>query len=129
MPQGHIKVNAPRACPPENYAYLAVERAEALGHNLPMQHLSRIRKAKRLTQTRLAEAAGCNQATISKLERGDKNVTLDLIERIARVLGVAPWELFGIDELRQRYLSALERASPAKRQAVLMLLEGDEPSH
>lgn len=91
-----------------------------------MENLSRIRKKRGLTQVQLADAAGCNQATISKLEKGGKNATLDLIEDIAAVLKVEPWELFAIDDLRQRYLLALEGASDDKKRAVLMLLEGSD---
>lgn len=91
-----------------------------------MENLKRIRKDRGLTQVQLAEAAGCNQATISKMEKGDKNATLDMVERIAKVLKVEPWELFGIDDLRQRYLDALSRASEDKKRAVLLLLEGDQ---
>lgn len=99
-----------------------------IADHVVMQNLSRLRKARGMTQTQLAEAAACNQATISKLERGDKNATLDLIERVAHVLGVAPWELFGIDEMHQRLMEAIRGANPSKRQAVLLLLEGlDEP--
>ena len=90
-----------------------------------MQHLTRLRDAKNLTQTQLAERVGCNQATISKLERGKGNATLDLVARIAHALDVSPVELFGLEEAEQRYLSAFKAASPAKQRAVLLLLEGD----
>lgn len=113
----------------KKYAHCAVERGPRRLHDEVMHQLARIRKAKKLTQTQLAEAVGCHQATISKLEKGDKNVTLDLIERIARVLGVEPWQLLGVGELRQRYLEAMDRATPAKRQAVLLLLSGENEPH
>ena len=128
MPDGHIRVNASQACDRVFYAHSIVERRRGQAHDALMEHLARLRKARRLTQTQLADAVGCHQATISKLERGDKNVTLDLIERIAGRLGVEPWELFGIDAVRQRYLDALARAPASKRDAVLLLLEGDEQS-
>jgi putative transcriptional regulator len=126
MPKGHTRVNACQACTGKNYAQPAVAPGSDAGHDVCMYQLARIRKARRLTQTQLAEAVGCHQATISKLERGDKNVTLDLAERIARVLKVEPWELFGMDDLRQRYLEALAKATPARREAILLLLEGDD---
>lgn len=92
-----------------------------------MKNLRAIRKARQLSQMQLAEAAGVSQATISKVEKG-ANVSLLVAERIARVLGVDPVELFGINELEQRYLDAMRRASPARRQAVLLLLENEEQS-
>ena len=128
MPNGHKLVNACRASRPEKYAQSVVERPPRFAHDALMQHLKRLRMARQLTQAQLAQAVGCNQGTISKLERGGKNVTLEMIERIARRLDVEPWELFGIDGVRQRYLEALSRAPAAKREAVLLLLEGSEPS-
>lgn len=89
-----------------------------------MQNLKRLREAKGLTQTQLAEAAQCNQATISKMERGEGNATLDLVARIARALDVAPVELFSYSEAEQRYLEAFRNASPEKQRAVLVLLQG-----
>jgi len=89
-----------------------------------MQNLKRLRQAKGITQTQLAEAAQCNQATISKMERGGGNATLDLVARIARALDVAPVELFSYSEAEQRYLEAFRSASPEKQRAVLVLLQG-----
>jgi DNA-binding Xre family transcriptional regulator len=53
------------------------------------------REAQRLSQGELADLAGTHQATISLLESGKtRRVDLDLIERIAKALGVAPESLF-----------------------------------
>ena len=119
----HIPV---KHLPPE-YAYPVVEGVRREAHNRSMKNLARIRKAKGLTQTQLAEAANCNQATISKIEKGG-NYTLELAGRIASALNVPPVELFGVSELESRYLSAMRAASPERQRAVLLLLEGeDEP--
>jgi transcriptional regulator with XRE-family HTH domain len=48
------------------------------------------RKARKLSQGQLAEAAGCSQGMISMLERGSADPSLDLLERICDVLGLAP---------------------------------------
>jgi transcriptional regulator with XRE-family HTH domain len=90
-----------------------------------MKNLREIRKAKGFTQAQLAEAVGCNQGTLSKIEKGG-NYTYTLAERIARRLGVSPVELFGVGELEHRYLTALRNAPEARRRAVLLLLEGDD---
>jgi transcriptional regulator with XRE-family HTH domain len=104
---------------------MPVHKAPSASHYAAMLvHLKRLREQRGLSQAQLAEAAGCSQPSISKLERGDKNVTLALVEQIAAVLGVQPWELFGIDEFRQRFLDALSRASLEQCRAVLLLLEG-----
>ncbi len=46
------------------------------------------RKALKITQPYLAELAKISVNTLYKIERGDANPTLDIIERIAEVLGL-----------------------------------------
>jgi transcriptional regulator with XRE-family HTH domain len=119
MPHSHIRVKNVST----RYSQRAVQTSLARAQDADMLNLRRIREQRGLSQTQLAEAAGCSQPTISKLEKGEKNVTLDMLESIARALRVEPWELFGIDDFRQRFLDALSRAPESKRQAVLLLLE------
>jgi transcriptional regulator with XRE-family HTH domain len=62
-------------------------------------YIKRIRKAKRLTQDDLAQAAGVTKAYICIIERGestgrDVSVSPIKLEAIAEKLGVAPEELF-----------------------------------
>lgn len=45
------------------------------------------RKALKITQPHLAELAGISVNSLYKIERGEANPTLDLIEKIADVLG------------------------------------------
>lgn len=121
MPDSHMPVKHSAT----EYAYPVVEAAAVRPDTGRMKNLARIRKKAGMTQTQLAEAAACNQATISKIERGG-NYTMEIANRIARVLRVDPVELFGVEELEQRYLHALRNASPERRNAVLLLLEGDD---
>lgn len=46
------------------------------------------RKALHITQPHLAELAGISINTLYKLERGDGNPSMDVIERVANVLGM-----------------------------------------
>ena len=46
------------------------------------------RKALKITQPHLAELAGISVNSLYKIERGEANPTLDLIEKIAGVLGL-----------------------------------------
>ena len=108
------------------YSCGVLDRPGRMREYKEMENLRRIRKNKHLSQTQLAEASGCSQGLISKLETGGKNVTLSQIEDIAAALNCEAWELFGISELNQRYLEALNQASPEKRAAVLLLLKSDD---
>jgi y4mF family transcriptional regulator len=46
------------------------------------------RKALKITQPHLAELAGISVNSIYKIERGEANPTLELVEKIAEVLGL-----------------------------------------
>ncbi len=46
------------------------------------------RKALKITQPHLAELAGISVNSLYKIERGEANPTLDLVEKIAEVLGL-----------------------------------------
>lgn len=89
-----------------------------------MDNLARIRSERGLTQSQLAEAIGANQATISKIESGRGNPTLDLINRIAAALDVHPSALFSRDALEQRALDALDHLVDVKaKEAAVIVLE------
>ncbi|PLZ00070.1 XRE family transcriptional regulator [Burkholderia sp. WAC0059] len=56
-------------------------------------NVRRLRKEKELTQEKLAEAAGLHPNYISSVERGERNISIGNIERIAKALGVTMAEL------------------------------------
>ncbi len=88
-----------------------------------MRNLRSLREAKGLTQAQLADKAGINQATISKIEAGRANFTFEMIERISAALGVTEAELFGTTELHTRILQAIGQMEPDQQQAALLVLE------
>jgi len=52
------------------------------------------RTARGLSQEKLAELAGCHPTYIGQVERGEKNATLESIEKIATALEIPLSELF-----------------------------------
>jgi transcriptional regulator with XRE-family HTH domain len=54
----------------------------------------RFRAARGLSQEALAYAGGINRTYLSSVERFERNVSIDNIERIARALKVNPSTLF-----------------------------------
>jgi len=57
--------------------------------------LREIRKAKDLTQTELGRLIGADKHAISRLERGETKLTLDVASKIARAIDVTIAELVG----------------------------------
>lgn len=55
------------------------------------------RIARSLTQRDLAERAGISQKYLGEVERGDANVTIEALEKIATELDWDPWQLFNSD--------------------------------
>lgn len=90
-----------------------------------MKKLSELRKARGLTQQQLAEMAGTDQATVSKIENvKGYNYTHDMIIRISEALKVEPAELFGLSDLQERVIHALRSIDdPEKQQAAIVVLE------
>ena len=52
------------------------------------------RTAKGYSQEKLAEKAGCHPTYIGQLERGEKNATVESIEKVAQALGISLSTLF-----------------------------------
>lgn len=57
------------------------------------RNLRRIRKGRGLSQEDFADLLGLHRTYIGGVERGEKNLTLRSIERLADLLGVTPLEL------------------------------------
>ena len=53
-----------------------------------------LRKTKRLSQEDLAELSGLHPNYIGGIERGERNVGIDNVERLALALGVSAAQLF-----------------------------------
>ena len=58
------------------------------------QRIRNYRTQNGLSQEKLAELSGCHPTYIGQLERGEKNATLESIERIATALGISLSKLF-----------------------------------
>ena len=58
------------------------------------QRIRNYRTQKGLSQEKLAELAGCHPTYIGQLERGEKNATLESVEKIASATDISLSELF-----------------------------------
>lgn len=59
-------------------------------------NIRRIRAQRRLSQEELATLAGLHRAYIGQVERGEKNIGLKNLEKIAKALGVSTRVLLDI---------------------------------
>ena len=55
--------------------------------------LRKIRLGKGISQEKLADLADLHRTYVSSVERGERNVTLETIEKLAKALGVSMSEL------------------------------------
>ena len=92
----------------------------------PANRIREIRCERGLTQSRLAELVNATTQQISYLERGERQLTLHWMTRLAAALGCAPADLFspeapapalGVEE--QLWLDLFRALSPAERDALL----------
>ena len=54
------------------------------------RNVRQARKEKGWTQEQLAFEAGVKRAYLSEVENGQRNVSLDVVEKLAKALGVSP---------------------------------------
>lgn len=62
------------------------------------QNIRRLRTMRGWTQEVLAEAAGVHRTYVGSVERGERNMGLDNLERFAEALGVSPKRLVTPDD-------------------------------
>ena len=62
-------------------------------------NLKQVRRERNLLQEDLAIAIGSCGRTIGRIERGERNASLELALRLARYLDIPVEELFQIDDL------------------------------
>ncbi|MDO1559541.1 helix-turn-helix transcriptional regulator [Brevundimonas sp. 2R-24] len=68
--------------------------SDHIGRALVAWNLRKLRTERSISQEKLAADTGVDRAYVGELERGRGNATVDLLERLAQVLGVPLGEFF-----------------------------------
>ncbi|MFJ5788997.1 helix-turn-helix domain-containing protein [Lysinibacillus sp. NPDC093197] len=73
-------------------------------------NIKEIRKLKKFTQDELAEKCGMQTSYLAGVERGDRNITIQTLEKITEGLEEAPSSIFKFDTLNfdNRYFEKKE---------------------
>jgi transcriptional regulator with XRE-family HTH domain len=58
-------------------------------------NVRKLRSKKKLSQKTLADKVGISVSYVSMLERGQRSPPLDMLEKVAKALGVTPVSLLG----------------------------------
>lgn len=91
-----------------------------MGNDLARDLGTRIRELRikrNMTQEDIADGTGSSQSHIGRIERGEINIGLDLLEKVAAVLNVQPGQLFALNHekeaqiLRDELDGLLDKAS------------------
>ena len=100
-------------------------------HDLP-NRIRALRKAQDLTLSTLGGRAGLTAGHLQKLEVGDRELTLPVMERIAAALGVSvadllPPALGGLDAKERRIIDTYREVPGYLRGAIEAVAEGQQP--
>ena len=82
-----------------------------------IKRIKELRIAKNLSQDQMAEAIGVNQSNYGKLERGDAQLTLQKLFKIAEYLEVPPFMLLYRDKVDDEYVNKEYYASVKSMEA------------
>lgn len=73
---------------------MGVRKASMKARRLLASNLRQLRKARGFSQELLADRAGLHRTFVGSVERSERNVSIDNIERLATALEVAVADLF-----------------------------------
>lgn len=73
------------------------------------QRLKFLRIRAGLTQNDLGFKTGIDRSYLSNIETGNRNVSIDIMEKLAEALGVALKEMFAFDDAEKRSRTAKKR--------------------
>jgi len=92
------------------------------------KRIKQIRELKGLTQENFEEVSGINARYLSALERGQKNVTVQILEKVAKTLNIEVLDLFYFESKDQKNFdvdlnSVLKTVEPDLKKKIIKVLQ------
>lgn len=92
------------------------------------KRIKQIRELKGLTQEDFEEVSGINARYLSALERGQKNVTVQILEKVAKTLNIEVLDLFYFESKDQKNFdvdlnSVLKTVEPDLKKKIIKVLQ------
>ncbi len=92
-----------------------------------VNNIIQMRKAKGWNKSELARRCGVDQSYISRIEKADRHIGLESVEKFAEAFGVEVYELFLVDQsneyaLKHR-LEQIEKLPNLKRQMIESMID------
>jgi transcriptional regulator with XRE-family HTH domain len=81
-----------------NYTPMPPNKATNKARNIFAYKLKEFRVKKSLSQEELAEMAGLHRTYVGSVERGERNISIDNMERLASALNIQIKDLLGDDQ-------------------------------
>jgi transcriptional regulator with XRE-family HTH domain len=72
-------------------------------------YLKELRRARRLTQSDLAEAVDVGRGTIERIESGDDRVGVGTLLQVFTALGASPWQYYELATQQARTLAEVQQ--------------------
>lgn len=79
-----------------------------MNNDMVGKRLRRERRALKLTQKEVADALGFSQGAISRIEKGERQVSIEMLERFSQLYSVSLESMLGINEIRGNKKASIE---------------------
>lgn len=106
------------------YVSLAVTRHRGNSTEMLRNRIKEVRKQRRVSIEQLAELSGLSASYISRMSRGDRNVSLKNLEKLATALECSPEDLIVRGAPLDADIAAIWAAIPADRRELALSVLG-----
>ncbi len=85
--------------------------------------IKELREKSGFTQNRLAEWAGVSQSHLRRVELGQSDITIGLLEVICEALNITLKDFFNVDNEKEEITSVVSTLTPKQRQLLIEFIK------